>query len=66
MEALRPHIIDSPKFPSCQSTYRSFHSTETVPIKITNELRCDMNSESVSCLLSSDTSAAFDVFDDQA
>jgi len=56
LEQLRPHIIDSPKFPSCQSAHRSFHSTETALLKITNDLRCGMNNGSVSCLLSLDIS----------
>jgi len=63
LEQLTPHVIESPKFPSCQSAYRSFYSTETALLKITNDLRCNMNSESLSCLLSLDISAAFDVLD---
>lgn len=60
---IRPHFIQSPNFSRNQSAYRSAHSTETALLKIVNDIRCDMESSSVSCLLSLDISAAFDTLD---
>jgi Reverse transcriptase (RNA-dependent DNA polymerase)/Endonuclease-reverse transcriptase len=65
LEQLKPHITGSANFSSRQSAYRSAHSTETALLKITSDIRCNMERSAPSCLLSLDISAAFDVLDHQ-
>ena len=63
LSQLRPYITGSPNFNRNQSAYRSAHSTETALLKIANDIRCNMEQSSATCLLSLDISAAFDALD---
>src|SRR6218665_1539032 len=58
---LRPRLHGSSNFSSHQSAYRSGHSTETVTLKVTDDLNSNMDNKSCSLLLSLDISAAFDM-----
>ena len=50
-------------FPEFQSAYRSFHSTETVLMRVCNDILLDMNKHYVVLLVFLDLSAAFDTVD---
>ena len=50
-------------FPSLQSAYRKYHSTETVLLKVKNELLLNMNNGHVTVLVLLDLSPAFDTVD---
>jgi hypothetical protein len=60
---LRPVITGSAGFFGGQSAYRAAHSTETALLKVTADVRVNMEGSSTTCLLSLDISAAFDVLD---
>ena len=47
-------------FPTLQSSYRQFHSTETALIKVMNDILLKMNSQHVTMLILLDPSADFD------
>ena len=57
------HMASNAIFPALQSSYRQFHSTETAPIKVMNDILLKMNSKHVTMLILLDLSAAFDTVD---
>jgi hypothetical protein len=56
-------IQDSPSFPSFQSAYRKFYSTETAINCVLNDLYTLMDNGKVTLLVAHDLSAAFDLVD---
>ena len=50
-------------FPSLQSSYRKFHSTESALLKVKNDILLNMNRQHVTLLVLLDLSAAFDTID---
>ena len=59
------HVVSNAIFPTLQSSYRKFHSTETALIKVMNDILLKMNSQHVTMLILLDLSAAFDTVDYQ-
>ena len=57
------HIVRSGLYPLLQSAYRRYHSTETVLVKVANDILLNMNSQRVTLLVLLDLSAAFDTVD---
>ena len=57
------HMVSNAIFPTLQSSYRQFHSTETALIKVMNDILLKMNSQHVTMLILLDLSAAFDTVD---
>ena len=57
---LRPHLTSSCQFSSRQAAYRPSHSTETVMVRLTNDLLASSLSGSPSVVVTLDLSAAFD------
>lgn len=57
------HMVSNAIFPTLQSSYRQFHSTETALIKVMNDTLLKMNSQHVTMLILLDLSAAFDTVD---
>ena len=57
------HMVSNAIFPTLQSSYRQFHSTETALIKVMNDILSKMNSQHVTMLILLDLSAAFDTVD---
>src|SRR6218665_1453960 len=60
---LRTPLHGSSNFSLYQSAYRSGHSTETATLKVTDDLKSNMDNKSCSLLLSLDISVAFDMLD---
>ena len=60
---LNSHINSSHTSNDYQSTYRKFHSTETAPLKIHNDILPSMYEGRVAVLTLLDHSAAFDTTD---
>ena len=54
-------MMTNAMYPELQSLYRRFHSTETVLLKVTNDILMKMNSQEVTLLVMLDLSAAFDM-----
>ena len=50
-------------FPSLQSSYRKFHSTESALLKVKNDILLNMNRQHVILFVLLDLSAAFDTID---
>ena len=59
------HINMNKLFPSLQSSYRKFHSTESALLKVKNDILLNMNRQHVTLLVLLDLimSAAFDTID---
>ena len=57
------HMSTHGLFPSLQSAYRKYHSTETALLKVKNDLLLNMNNGHVTILVLLDLSAAFDTVD---
>ena len=57
------HMSTHGLFPSLQSAYRIYHSTETALLKVKNDLLLNMNNGHVTILVLLDLSAAFDTVD---
>lgn len=57
---LHLHMIDNSGYPEMQSSYRKGHSTETVLLRVVNDILMKMNSQEVTLLVMLDLSAAFD------
>ena len=55
-------VIDQPMEP-LQSTYKSYHSTETALLKVKADIPKVMDNQEVTCLVLLDLSAAFDMVD---
>lgn len=60
---IRCQMVDSDLLPSLQSAYRQNHSTETVLIKVKNDLLMTMNKGHLTLLVLLDLGAAFDNVD---
>ena len=60
---LQHHINMNNLFPSLQSSYRKFHSTESALLKVKNEILLNMNRQHVTLFVLLDLSAAFDTID---
>ena len=60
---LQHHINMNNLFPSLQSSYRKFHSTESALLKVKNDILLNMNRQHVTLLVLLDLSAAFDTID---
>ena len=56
---LQHHIDMNNLFPLLQSSYRKFHSTESAPLKVKNDILLNMNRQHVTLLVLLDLSAAF-------
>ena len=57
------HLTKNSLFPSTQSAYRQFHSTETTLLRIKNDILLAMDQQKVTLLILLDLSAAFDTID---
>ena len=57
------HINMNKLFPSLQSSYRKFHSTESALLKVKNDILLNMNRQNVTLLVLLDLSADFDTID---
>ena len=60
LKRLNSHMESKGMHISEQSAYKKHHSTETILVKITNDLLCAFDSKSATVLLMLDLSAAFD------
>jgi len=59
------HMDDNFPLPSCQSAYRTGHSTETALIKVQSDILVNMDNQKLTQLIMIDLSAAFDTVDHQ-
>jgi len=62
---LQRHILTSANFNNVQSVYRFMHSTETVMLKIVNDMKSAMDTRAASLLVSLDLTAAFNTINHQ-
>ena len=60
---LHTFLDEEQLFPSGQSAYRPYHSTETLLLKFKNDLLLNMNKQHVTLVVLLDLSAAFDTVD---
>ena len=60
---LQHHININNLFSMLQSSYRKFHSTKTLLLKVNNDIFLNMNSQHVTLLVLLDSSAAFYTID---
>ena len=58
---MHAHMTTNAIYPELQSSCRRFHSTETVLLKVTNDILMKVNSQEVTLLVMLDLSAAFDM-----
>ena len=56
-------MVSNAFFPTLQSSYRQYHSTETALIKVMDDILLKMNFQHVTMLILLDVSAAFDTVD---
>ena len=54
------HMMVNSVYPPLKLSYRQFHSTETVLLKVTSDILLKMNTQEVTLLVTLDVSAAFD------
>ena len=54
------HMLEHDLYPTNQSSYRRFHSTETALLKVRNDILQNMNQQRITLLVLLDFSAAFD------
>ena len=59
-QQIQQHLCQNSLFPSMQSAYRQFHSTETALLRIKNDLLMAMDRQKVTLLILLDLNAAFD------
>ena len=57
---IHAHMATNAIYTELQSSYRSFYSTETALLKVTNDILMEMNSHKVKLLVMLDLSVAFD------
>ena len=62
-DQLQSHLTVYDPFPTFQSAYRKFHSTETALLTVKNDLLLAMNNKQVTLLVLLDLSSAFDTLD---
>ena len=60
---LTDHLLSEGLFDPYQSAYRAFHSTETALVRVTNDIRVNMDKRCGTVLVLIDLSAAFDTID---
>ena len=63
MLASQNHLLEHNIYPDQQSAYRKNFSTETLLLKVKNDLLMNMNKQHVTLLVLLDLSAAFDTID---
>ena len=63
VEQLTCHMNAEERYPSHQSAYRPFHSTETALLKVQSDILLNMDNQQVTLLVMLDLSAAFDTID---
>ncbi|KAJ8039461.1 hypothetical protein HOLleu_17189 [Holothuria leucospilota] len=59
------HMDNHGLLPSYQSAYRAYHSTETLLVKLHNDIMCNMERKSLTPLVAMDLSSAFDTVNHQ-
>ena len=57
---LQDHTLEHDLYPTNQSSYRRFHSTETALLKVRNDILQNMNQQRITLLVLLDFSEAFD------
>ena len=57
---LQDHMLEHDLYPTNQSSYRRFHSTETALLKVRNDILQNMNQQRITLLVLLDFNAAFD------
>ncbi|CAB4040056.1 Hypothetical predicted protein, partial [Paramuricea clavata] len=62
-EQMNNHMMQFGLYPVLQSAYRKGHSTETILLKIQNDILLNMDKQNVTLLVFLDLSAAFDTVD---
>ena len=63
LKQLLSHCSENAPLLSNQSAYRKYHSTETCPLKVQNDILLSMDRQEVTLLVLLDLSAAFDTID---
>jgi hypothetical protein len=63
LHQLSSHLVSNDLLTPHQSAYRPGHSTETVTLRILNDILCSLDENKISVLLLLDLSAAFDTID---
>ena len=62
-DQIQPYLSENDLFPTLQSAYRQYHSTETALLKVKNDILMNMEDKHVTLLVFLDLSAAFDTVD---
>ena len=60
LQQLLVHCEKNAPLPKFQSGFRKYHSTETAPLKVQNDILMSMDNKEVTLLVLLDLSAAFD------